>query len=185
MLLPLFRDVVWLSLLRAAARVSPSRSKALTPTDRQRRWEERAERKGGGGRYNNQISHFHNSTFLNKLSRLSHQTILPRPVYLSLFVFWSVVAHSWENVLFLPGRGNRAVCFVRTGVKRVYIHHTGLSLLLKSKNQRPTRWQQGALQQRQMEKFWCKHTLLILASDVTLVQKIALEISEEDMKVDI
>lgn len=26
---------------------------------------------------NNQISHFHNSTFLNKLSRLSHQTTLP------------------------------------------------------------------------------------------------------------
>lgn len=28
---------------------------------------------------NNQISHFHNSTFLNKLSGLSHQTILPGP----------------------------------------------------------------------------------------------------------
>lgn len=37
----------------------------------------------------NQISHFHNSTFLNKLSRLSHQTILPgpsRPLFICVLI---------------------------------------------------------------------------------------------------
>lgn len=98
---PLFRDAVWLILPRADGRVSPSRSRALTPTDthnerrRGEQWGRGREGEGGsegwGGREmrnekkhilqisNNQISHFHNSTFLNKLSRLSHQTILPRP----------------------------------------------------------------------------------------------------------
>lgn len=88
---PLFRDAVWPSLPRADGRVSPSESTAPTLTDRQNK---RGRKRGKGARYekwtrrkekhileisNNQISHFHNSTFLNKLSRLSHQTILPRP----------------------------------------------------------------------------------------------------------
>lgn len=117
-----------------------------------------------------QISHFHNSTFLNKLSRLSHQTILPRPIWL-FFICVLIRLCRGPQLRECPVVSRRAAGCVSTGVKWVYVDHTGLSPLLKGKNQSSTRWQQGALQQRQMGKSLCNHTLLILASEITLVQR--------------
>lgn len=103
---PLFRDVVWLSLLRADGWGSPSSSRAPIPTDRQN---QRRREKAEEGRIrwkmkkkhilqisNNQVSLFHNSTFFNKLSRLSHQTTLSRPSWLCFICVSIPLCHSQQ-----------------------------------------------------------------------------------------
>lgn len=125
---------------------------------------------------NNQISHFHNSTFLNKLSRLSHQTILSRP---SRPFFICVLIRLCRGpqlrecpVVSRVRKQSRG--FVSAGVKWVYVGHTGLSHAWPlGKSQSSTRWQQGALQQRQASPSATTHThthTSISASEITLVQ---------------
>lgn len=168
---PLFKDAVWLSLPRANGRVSPSRSRAPTPTDRHNerrkgRGQEMRNELGGEKEThtisNNQISHFHNSTFLNKLSRLSHQTILPRP---SWPFFICVQIHLCPG----PQLGECPVvsrvrkksyglceCWGEVGLHRS--HSAQLRSL--GHHQSSPRWQQGAVLQRRMRKSFCNHTLL-------------------------
>lgn len=104
---PLFRDVVWLSLLRADGWGSPSSSRAPIPTDRQNQRRRREKAEEGRMRCkmkkkhilqisNNQVSHFHNSTFFNKLSRLSHQTTLSRPSWLCFICVSIPLCHSQQ-----------------------------------------------------------------------------------------
>ena len=160
---PRFRDAVWPSRPSADGRESPSRSRIPTPTDGQEekgegagdeKWTRMGKKNNTHTISNNQISHFHNSTFLNKLSRLSHQTILPRPS-LPFFICVLICLCRGPQLRECPvvSRVRKQSCRLCEGWGEVGLHqpHWAQLLLLRV----APRWRQGAALQPRMRESFC------------------------------
>lgn len=133
---------------------------------------------------NNQVSHFHNSTFFNKLSRLSHQTTLSRPSWLCFICVSIPLCHSQqlrECPVVSRERQHSCGLWEHWGEVGLYPSHC-----VQSAPQR----QESLLHQMATGSFaitamvgksQCHHAFLISAVEITLL----FEITEDGVKVDI